>query len=410
MKRPLSLRILVTGAHTTAALATVRSLGASGVTLTTIGESGRFNLARYSRYVSRALTLPCSEERPIAYFEELVRELQRSRYDLLIPMTDSTIAILRAYRERIENVVRVALPPERALAAVFDKELTIKRATENDVAVPRTWCFRSLGEAWDTADALSYPCVVKPRFSRYWDGVGPIVREAVRHVHSAQALREFFSNTRTHPELLLVQERVYGDGVGVFALMKDGMARVVFAHRRVREANPTGGRASLAESIAADDRIVAPALRLLRALRWNGVAMVEFKDPGAPGAPVLMEINGRFWGSLPLAIAAGVDFPLLLVQQAFDMNMAVPLTYRCGLRCRHLKGDVSYVVASLKGRPSNWSGPFPTPLQAIAQITPWPGRWRSYNLSVTDPVPALGEATAFVASEARSLARRLGFL
>ena len=52
----------------------------------------------------------------------------------------------------------------------------------------------------------------------------------------------------------------------------------------------------------------------MRALRYTGVAMVEFKVNAKTGEFVLIEINGRFWGSLPLAVAAGANFPLWLYQ------------------------------------------------------------------------------------------------
>jgi protein-tyrosine-phosphatase len=53
---------------------------------------------------------------------------------------------------------------------------------------------------------------------------------------------------------------------------------------------------------------------LVRAAGWHGVAMVEFKLDEVTGECRLMEVNGRFWGSLPLAVAAGADFPYYLVE------------------------------------------------------------------------------------------------
>ena len=49
---------------------------------------------------------------------------------------------------------------------------------------------------------------------------------------------------------------------------------------------------------------------LLRAIGWEGPAMVEYRYDEATGAAVLMEINGRLWGSLPLAGHAGAEFAL----------------------------------------------------------------------------------------------------
>jgi predicted ATP-grasp superfamily ATP-dependent carboligase len=398
-------RVLVTDAHTTSALAVVRSLGAAGMSVTAAGERGRFNLAIYSRHVSHAIALASADDQPTAYAEELLGELERTSYDVLIPTTDTTIAILRRYRPDVERRVRVALPSDEALTAAQDKQITLERARAQGVAVPRTRVFGSLFEVDREAERLTYPCVVKPRFSRHWDGVGPIARGTAQYAYSAASLREIFKSAGQAADMLLVQEFVAGDAVGVFALMDEGEARVVFAHRRLREANPTGGRASLAESIPPDERFAAPALRLLRAVQWTGVAMVEFKDPSAAREPVVMENNGRFWGSLPLAIAAGVDFPLLLVQQVLGLQLTVPGTYAYGVRCRHLKSDLSYLTAAIKGRPASWSGAFPGRLEAMAAIAPWPGRWHSYNLRASDPWPAVREAIDFVRREARSRSR-----
>jgi hypothetical protein len=118
-----------------------------------------------------------------------------------------------------------------------------------------------------------------------------------------------------------------------------------------------------------------------------------------------MEINGRFWGSLPLAIAAGVDFPGMLANLMLDRPIDPPREYKVGVRCRHLKGDLSYLVAALKGPPPNWTGAFPSRAAAIAAVIPWPGRWRPYNFRLDDPLPALCEAARYVVDELKSRTR-----
>jgi predicted ATP-grasp superfamily ATP-dependent carboligase len=51
-------------------------------------------------------------------------------------------------------------------------------------------------------------------------------------------------------------------------------------HRRVREWPPTGGASAAAESVPHAPALEHAGTRLLDALEWHGVAMVEFKgDP-----------------------------------------------------------------------------------------------------------------------------------
>src|SRR5262249_41899247 len=108
----------------------------------------------------------------------------------------------------------------------------------------------------------------------------------------------------------LIQSFVPGRGKGVFALCDHGRAIAWFAHERLRDVRPSGSGRSLRRSIPLAPGLRAPAERLLSAMAWHGPAMVEFREVEGE-EPVLMEVNGRFWNSLQLAIEAGVDFPAL---------------------------------------------------------------------------------------------------
>jgi predicted ATP-grasp superfamily ATP-dependent carboligase len=393
------MRVLVTDAHTTAALAVVRSLGAAGCLVTAAGEERSFNLAAHSRFAYRAVEGPSAADDATAYVEWLESEVSRTGYDALIPINDTTVTVVRQRRFNLERHVRIALPPNEVLDRVLDKAVTMMIATECGVVAPFTRTFSSAHELFTSLKDLSYPCVIKSRYSCQWPGAGAVRRGALFYAHTPEDVVNIFRSGVHAPEHFIFQEMVPGRGIGVFVLADRGRPLATFAHRRVREANPTGGRASLAESIAPDDRLFGPAQRVIAALQWSGVAMVELKDPGAPHAPALMEVNGRFWGSLPLAIASGVDFPALLLQWMAGRPLPACASYRVGVRCRHLKGDLSYLAAALKGRPAGWRGEYPGRLQALAQIAPWPGRWRSYNFSVSDPQPGLREAINYLMAE-----------
>src|SRR6185503_13112360 len=110
--------------------------------------------------------------------------------------------------------------------------------------------------------------------------------------------------------------------------------------RRIREKPPSGGVSVYCESIAIPQDLEASSGLLLNRLGWNGVAMVEFKLDREAGKAYLMEINGRFWGSLQLAVDAGVDFPRLLVEAALGKRHEVPILGGSGVRSRWEWGEV----------------------------------------------------------------------
>jgi predicted ATP-grasp superfamily ATP-dependent carboligase len=189
-------------------------------------------------------------------------------------------------------------------------------------------------------------------------------------------LRSFYASTVRGPYLRqpsLIQRRVIGEGQGLFVLMQEGTPLGMFAHRRVRERPPSGGVSVLRESIALPKSMVEATLKLLQGVKWHGVAMVEFKVDAATQRPVLMEINGRFWGSLQLAVDAGVNFPLHLLNMAMGVCETIPENgYRVGVKSRWLLGDLDQLVMRIRksDRALNLPPGAPSRLQAAHVLLP----------------------------------------
>jgi ATP-grasp in the biosynthetic pathway with Ter operon len=149
---------------------------------------------------------------------------------------------------------------------------------------------------------------------------------------------------------VLLQRYVRGEGHGVEVLASEGRALAAFQHRRLREVPITGGASSFRESVALDPALLAASTHLLEALKWTGLAMVEFRV--GPDGPSLMEVNGRIWGSLPLAVKAGMDFPARMAELFVDGPPPpgpVDTGYRVGLRSRNLSLEVLWIGSTLRG-------------------------------------------------------------
>jgi len=117
----------------------------------------------------------------------------------------------------------------------------------------------------------------------------------------------------------------------------------------VHEWPPEGGFSSLCESVGAPEHaaLMEKSIALLRELEWEGVAMVEYRYDPATGDAALMEVNGRFWGSLPLAYHAGANFPYLLYR-LFGLGEAIaPAPYRAGVRCRYMLPETKRLLRIL---------------------------------------------------------------
>jgi predicted ATP-grasp superfamily ATP-dependent carboligase len=183
--------------------------------------------------------------------------------------------------------------------------------------------------------------------------------------------------------------------MGVFLSPTTARARAL-THRRLREKPPSGGVSVLRESIAVPPALAAAADRLLAALAWHGVCMMEFKLDARDGVPRLMEINPRFWGSLALAIDAGVDFPWLLYALAAGAPPAPVTSYRLGVRSRWELGDLDHLLIRLRARDRR-DLPAGAPSRVrtlLAFLNPLAGRPEVFWPS--DPGPAWHELARYV--------------
>lgn len=265
------------------------------------------------------------------------------RADLILPVSEVAMGTIQAFG--VETRWPVACPERGAYEQAVDKHALLTRARRLGLEIPVSVLVedpaRTLGEL---PKPFTYPVILKPRRSRLLlhDRWMPTEVRLVRNDAELERAREA-DDLRGG---VLVQEFVPGHGEGVFLLARAGRTLVRFAHRRLREKPPTGGQSVLCESIAPDPALLAGSERLLADLGWTGVAMIEFRR--APdGRALVMELNPRLWGSLQLAIDAGVDFPSLLV--ALHRGEPLPeVAPRVGVRTRWLLGDVDHLLAALR--------------------------------------------------------------
>jgi predicted ATP-grasp superfamily ATP-dependent carboligase len=184
-------------------------------------------------------------------------------------------------------------------------------------------------------------------------------------------------------------------------LLWDDTVQAKFAHRRLTEKPASGGVSVYREAIAVDEALCERSRQLLERFGWRGVAMIEYKVDAATGQPYLMEVNGRFWGSLQLAIDAGVDFPHLLVACALGDRMQPTPSYRVGVRSRWWWGQVDHIVGRLRASPR--TGPLPAEIPSIrsaySDLFLAPFRRSDYEevLRWTDPKPFFNETIRWLA-------------
>ena len=138
--------------------------------------------------------------------------------------------------------------------------------------------------------------------------------------------------------------------------------------------------------------------------------MLEFKQDCRTGEVYLIEVNGRFWGSLQLAVEAGVDFPYLAYQLAVGERPTVPGGYRIGVRNRWLLGDLDHLVARLRhsAEALDLQPTAPSRMQATIEFLKFVEPGLSYEIiSAEDPGPFAFELSEYGRNLLEGVRRRL---
>ena len=276
--------------------------------------------------------------------DSLLALVATERFDLVIPATEAAALPLQLHRDRLSGYSSFYLLNQRAFSVAFDKCETYSLAQSLGIPVPDSVTVPRPLRIEDVPDGLKFPVVVKPACSVRHDDV-----LAKNFVRRASDRRELFAHCQTLAECgdrLLVQQFVEGTGVGVEILADHGEVLSAFQHLRLHETSGYGSSYRVSERI--DRALLEASSRLLGALDYTGVAMVEFRVDRNSGQWFLLELNGRFWGSLPLATAAGADFPYYLYQLLVEGRRTFPQNYTVGLRCRNLPRDARWFWRSLR--------------------------------------------------------------
>jgi len=342
--------VIVTDALWRKSVSAIRSLGRAGYRVIALGES-QLTTGFHSRYTSDAFVGPTAGTSPDGFRAVIETALQKATTDgrpIILPMEDETCWWLLRQGATLQSRADWLLPSIQAFATASDKAETMRLAEQIGIPCPRTLFPASpedLLRLLRSEPAIHW--VAKPRSGRGSAGI----------LYDAEITPEAVAAAWATHGPLLIQERIPAEGraSGVSLLYdRSGTCQAVFCHQRLRQYPVTGGPSTSRISVNPDEMAtqVAYSRRLLEHLQWRGVAMVEWKQDPTTGRHLLLEINPRFWGSLDLAIRAGVDFPALYARAAAGREPPdAPSPYRAGVVCRWMiPGEILRYWAEPRGQ------------------------------------------------------------
>ncbi len=379
--------VLVLGHGVRSFLAVIRSLGRSGLHVH-VGMCDQDDPALQSKYVRQWHRIPAYAPGDSAWLDAITGLMAATPFDLVIPCDDSTLIPLQLHQNDLRPHGRVYTLSEDAYRIAFDKIASTQLASELGLCVPREKVVSPDTPVDVILEDLPLPVILKPPSSFLAEGLGS-KRKVVR-ARTREQLVEHLAE-RQDWSAVQVQENFIGSGVGVEFLADAGEILVAFQHVRVHEPLEGGG-SSYRKSTALHPELLDASRKLVRAMDYRGVGMVEFKIDPTTGAWVFIEINGRFWGSLPLAVASGANFPRYLYELLVLGRRNFPTEYTRGIHCRNLTPDLRWLIANFAADRSD-STLATRPLWRVAaevlNFVTLRERWDT--LTMDDPRPGVNE-------------------
>ncbi|MDD2321342.1 MAG: ATP-grasp domain-containing protein [Geobacteraceae bacterium] len=393
------MNVLVTDGENRSALAVTRSLGRAGYNIFVTGKEAG-NISACSKYCRKTFTAPDPLKERGKYFGAIAEIVMREEIDVIFPMTEQSIYCLSDARERLGNNVILACAPSNMMESISNKYKLFQLAEKLGVGVPETIYVSGVDDFPAKRTRISaFPVVVKPALSKIKDG-DRIISAGVKYAADQDELSRLYE---TRPELRyqsLIQELIVGEGAGLFTLFDRDRHLALFSHRRLLEKPPSGGVSVLSESTPLDDEMVESAGKLLSEVGWEGIAMVEFKRDIRDGRAKLMEINGRFWGSLQLAVSSGIDFPSLNLDYYLGKKPSSLLSdFTVGHRLKWFYGILDHLIIRFKYGESSRSIPpnFPACCQVVKELLKFRDKNISYDVYESrDLQPFISETKAYM--------------
>lgn len=335
--------VVLIGGQARMVLAVASSLGRRGIAVVH-APMGAVEDRMPSRHVRETLSIRRWLGTPEGFVAAVEAIAARWPGALLIPLNDSALVGLAGVRDRARFPVTIGCPAAEVVARTIDKTETARVAARLGIPVPRTFALPDAGAVEVQAARLTFPLFFKARdkidHGRRHGGTDFGVG---RHPDLA-ALRAAFVADPAHGREYLFQEYCPGHDVLLSLLLHEGRVLAAFQARSLRTWPSTGGVTVLTRSEPVDPVLREQLAALLREIGWEGLAQADFRRDPATGRTVLLEINGRFWGSTFAAVQAGIDFPYYVWQLARGETPEPPANYRAGRMTHWAMGDLKRLL------------------------------------------------------------------
>jgi predicted ATP-grasp superfamily ATP-dependent carboligase len=308
--RDVKGRVIVTYGRSLMALTAAHSLGSRGIEI--IGcDDVDMTVVRFSKYVSDYFLHAPYQKDVEQYLDDLEKQIIKHKPDddrpyILMPMFRDA-KILSEYKDRFRDHITVSVPDYETISRITPKDVFAETCAELGLSIPYTYHPEDESDLENYKEKIDFPLLIKTP-----DGAGGRGIDKVNNYE--ELVRLFVKNKKEYGVSPLLQQMVEGRDYCLTAICNHGQIEASMAYKNVYQFPRDTGAGIMRETI--DDKpFIETADKLLGALKWHGLAQLDFRWNGKESdPPYLIEANPRYWAGLFHSVESGIDYPWLLYQ------------------------------------------------------------------------------------------------
>jgi len=339
--------ILLTYGWVRSSYAALRNLNKHGLRVT-VSDSSILGMSQFSRLKTGFEKYTSHYENEEKFIEDLLDICERKKIDLVFPSHNET-EIIAKYRNRFEDRLMGLIPDEQHCKVFNNKSSSYDLVSSLGIAVPKRLFYDNPELVSKKLETINMNKTVIKLLTGN-SGKGVFYGNSPLHSQSIvmDLIKKFKLTPDRYPQ---VEEYVEGDGFGSSVLYWKGKFIANFTHKRLRDKIDSGGTSTLRE-VASHKGLEEAAKKIFDSIGWNGLAMCEFKVCPKSNKFWFIEVNPRMWGSIPLSIEAGVEFPILACLCATEgpqaaINFHNKSIIQSKWRARWILGDIFVAINQL---------------------------------------------------------------
>jgi len=313
MHKP-SISVLIPDGEGLLPLKVLRCLGQAPNTKITILSREKWNPIRLSKHHSGFFNHTI-DEFDRKRLDVIINLAKKIKADLILPIDQPTIRLISENCEEIQSTASLPpLPSPGTLDIASDKWRLTEVLRKENIPFPDTVVFEGGSSGEVDFNDLSFPVLTK-----LLDGSGGT---GILYFDDPSYLKAYLYS-ENHPQKLIIQSFIRGYDLICNVLCLDGEIKACTIQRGIRPGAKRFEPPSSYEFIQ-QDQAYQSVEKLMRSLKFSGIACVDFRFDEDTKEPKVLEINPRYWGSVVASLAAGINFPYLACQLGMKLDFPKP--------------------------------------------------------------------------------------